>query len=51
VNDLYLFRDHYFEQHPLKEANLKAQRIDERIKKCVEAVDKLEGSFRFPVLP
>ena len=43
MEELYHFRDHYFESHPLKEADVKEQRLQQRMEQCLERLDKMEG--------
>ncbi|XP_048476941.1 tetratricopeptide repeat protein 5 [Rhincodon typus] len=44
VDDLYLFRDHYFENHSVEEAGRKQQDLVEKLNMTLGEMDALEGS-------
>ena len=39
VADLYSFRDLYFENHPVSEAALKAERLESKLGECQKIID------------
>ena len=39
VADLYSFRDLYFENHPVSEAPLKAERLEAKLCECQKVID------------
>ncbi len=43
MDDLYRFRDHYFESHPLSEADVKDHRVEQRMRQCMDRLDALQG--------
>ncbi|XP_066603128.1 tetratricopeptide repeat protein 5-like isoform X2 [Prorops nasuta] len=43
VNSLYLFRDHYFENHCLKDAVKKVSEVEERMKETLNKFDEYKG--------
>ncbi|XP_078060924.1 tetratricopeptide repeat protein 5 [Mustelus asterias] len=44
VDELYLFRDHYFETHSVEEASRKQADLTERMNETLEQIESLEGS-------
>ena len=42
VDELYEFRDHFFENYPIELANERPQMLEEKLKDCIKAIDKLE---------
>lgn len=44
VNDLYAFRDHYFEHHDVARADMKAADVTREMERVVEELDKLKVS-------
>ncbi|XP_072357697.1 tetratricopeptide repeat protein 5 [Scyliorhinus torazame] len=44
VNELYLFRDHYFENHSVEDAGRKQGDLTERMNTALEEMQSLEGS-------
>ncbi|XP_078394362.1 tetratricopeptide repeat protein 5-like, partial [Cetorhinus maximus] len=45
VDQLYLFRDHYFENHSVAEAGRKQQDLTERMDAALSQIESLEGSI------
>ncbi len=43
VDDLYDYRDHYFERHSLDEAISKPQHVEEQLNKTLQVLDSLQG--------
>ncbi len=42
VDDLYHFRDHFFENHSLEEAKEKNMKVELKMKETLEKLDQLE---------
>ena len=42
VDELYEFRDQFFENYPIELANERPRMLDEKLKDCIKAIDKLE---------
>jgi len=43
VSDLYNYRDTYFSHHPLEEANLREERVAQKIEEALKQLEKIEG--------
>ncbi len=48
MDSLYHFRDHYFESHPLSEADVKDARVEDRMKECLQRLDELKAEEQQP---
>ena len=42
MDELYEFRDQFFENYPIELANERPRMLDEKLKDCIKAIDKLE---------
>merc|ERR1712241_73162 len=42
VDELYQFRDHFFENYPIEQANERPRMLEDKLKECIKAIDKLE---------
>jgi len=45
LSELYIFRDHYFENHSLDKANKKNSDVENEMKNTLKFFDDLEGMF------
>ncbi len=43
MDELYHFRDHYFENHDISEADVKDERVKQRMEQCLGRLDEIEG--------
>ena len=42
VDDLYTFRDEFFEKYPIEDAHQKPSLVQQKLEECLKALDKLE---------
>ncbi len=47
VNDLYEFRDRFFETHPIEKACDKRDMVEERMTQVLDDIAKLYGAYDF----
>jgi hypothetical protein len=45
LNELYIFRDHYFENHSLDKASKKNSDVENEMKNTLKFFDDLEGMY------
>lgn len=45
LNELFIFRDHYFENHSLDKANKKNSDVQNEMKNTLKFFDDLEGMY------
>lgn len=50
MNALYYFRDHYFEEYGMENANNKASDLDKKSKETLKTLDKLQCNYNNCVL-
>ena len=42
MDELYEFRDHFFENYPIESANERPRMLDNKLQQCIKAIDQLE---------
>lgn len=47
VDELYRFRDHYFEIYPIEEAVAKTANLKQKLKETLEHIEQIEGTHLF----
>ena len=43
MDSLYHFRDHFFDFHPIEEANVKNDRLKQKLEECIKKMDQISG--------
>lgn len=43
MEELYLFRDHFFERHDAAEASSKDEKVEQQLQECLKKLDDIES--------
>jgi tetratricopeptide (TPR) repeat protein len=49
VDELYQYRDHFFENYPIELANERPRMLENKLKECIKGIDRLEIQSQFPL--